>query len=99
MPNVPIKERKWTQYIAVAASLIERDEKCRDHAAALVSKRTKHFYATMPPEAFVEVNRREWEELHTRLNDGVPVPKSEQLPYFFGEAADWCDPIDAVLGA
>ena len=39
--------------------------------------RTKHFYRTMPPESFVAVNRREWEELHQRLN-GEPVPKDGQ---------------------
>ena len=37
--------------------------------------RTKHFYRTMPPKSFVAVNRREWEELHQRLNGGEPVPK------------------------
>ena len=39
-----------------------------------------------------QVNRREWEELHTRLNGGVPLPREQQLTYFFGDAAKWCEP-------
>ena len=70
----PVKLRKWTQYIAVAAQLIESDEACAKHAAEQVAKRTTHFYRTMPPATFVEVNRKEWEEIHTRLNGGVAVP-------------------------
>jgi len=95
----PVKLRKWTQYIGVGAQLIEHDTACAAHAADQVSSRTEHFYRTMPPAAFVEVNRKEWEELHTRLNGGVAVPKARQLPYAFGEAANWCAPAEAVLGA
>ena len=51
----------------------------------------------MPPAGFVAVNRQEWEELHTRLNNGVPVPKEKQLPYAFGDAAKWCLPAEQVL--
>ena len=99
-PNVakcPVKLRKWTQYIGVGAKLIDHDAACAAHAAQLVNDRTKHFYRTMPPTSFVEVNRKEWEELHTRLNGGVPVPKNHQLPYAFGAAADWCLPTAEVL--
>ena len=52
----------------------------------------------MPPASFVEVNRKEWEEIHTRLNGGVPVPQERQLPYSFGAAASWCAPAEEVLG-
>jgi methionine synthase II (cobalamin-independent) len=55
----PVKLRKWTQYIAVGAELIEKDAACKQHAASQVSERTKHFYRTMPPQSFVEVNRKE----------------------------------------
>ena len=87
------------RYIAVGAQLIENDKACAAHAAQLVADRTKHFYRTMPPATFVEVNRKEWEELHTRLNGGVPVPKERQLPYMFGAAATWCAPAEEILGA
>jgi len=95
----PVKLRKWTQYIAVGAELIEKDDACKKHAADQVSNRTVHFYKTMPPATFVEVNRKEWEEIHTRLNGGVPVPKDKQLRYEFGAAADWCSPAEAILTA
>merc|ERR1712064_25079 len=32
---------------------------------------------------YIEANKAEWIELHTRLNGGVPVPAEKQLPYFF----------------
>ena len=92
VPITNVKERKWTQYIAVANTLIENDPAMAQHVATQVSLRTEHFYRTMPPETFVEVNRKEWEELHTRLNNGVPLPEDKVLPYFFDEAPAWCGP-------
>ena len=98
--NVPItnvKERKWTQYIAVANTLIANDTVMAKHVSTQVSLRTEHFYRTMPPASFVAVNKKEWQELHTRLNGGVPVLPDAQLPYFFDEAASWCAPADQIL--
>ena len=43
--------------------------------------RTKHFWRTLPPTSFLSVNRKEWEELHQRLNGGVPVPQERHLSY------------------
>jgi hypothetical protein len=97
--TVNVKDRKWTQYIAAGETLMKNDAVIAGHVATQVSERTKHFYRTMPPTTFVEVNRKEWEELHTRLNDGVPVPKASQLPYMFGDAAKWCLPTEEILGA
>ena len=62
-----------------------------------MSLRTEHFYRTMPPASFVAVNKKEWQELHTRLNGGVPVLPGAQLPYFFDEAASWCAPAGEIL--
>ena len=95
----PVALRKWTQYIAVGSELIAKDPACAKHAADQVANRTTHFYRTMPPATFVQVNRAEWEEIHTRLNGGVAVPKEQQLPYAFGAAASWCAPADEILGA
>eukprot|EP00812_Abedinium_dasypus_P012881 NODE_6386_length_510_cov_479.610989.p2 GENE.NODE_6386_length_510_cov_479.610989~~NODE_6386_length_510_cov_479.610989.p2 ORF type:complete len:80 (+),score=20.61 NODE_6386_length_510_cov_479.610989:135-374(+) len=78
------------QYITSGFKLIESDTAIAAHARKQVDERTKHFWRTLPPKSFVEVNRKEWEEHHTRLNGGVPVPKSQQLPYFFDEAPKWC---------
>uniref|UniRef100_A0A7S3T906 Carrier domain-containing protein n=1 Tax=Emiliania huxleyi TaxID=2903 RepID=A0A7S3T906_EMIHU len=94
--RTPVSLRKWTQYIAVAQELIEKDTTMRGLAADQVRERTKHFYRTMSPEAFLEVNRLEWEELHERLN-GSPVSKDKQLPYLFGAAPSWCAPANEVL--
>jgi len=88
--SVPITERKWNQYIAAGFKLINSDEAIAKHARTQVDKRTAHFWRTLPPQSFVSVNKKEWEELHKRLNGGVPVPKEQQLPYFFDEAPDWC---------
>jgi hypothetical protein len=46
-----------------------------------VDARTKHFWRTLPPTSFLSVIRKEWEELHQRLNGGVPVPQERQLSY------------------
>ena len=97
VPITNVKERKWTQYIAVANTLIANDPAMAQHVSTQVSLRTEHFYRTMPPASFVEVNRKEWEEIHTRLNGGVPVPKERQLPYSFGAAASWCAPAEEVV--
>jgi len=98
VPVVPVKDRKWTQYIGVGADLIENDGAIAAHVATQVRDRTEHFYRTMPPEAFLRVNQREWEELHTRLNRGVPVPAEKRLAYPFPDAPSWCAPVDEVLG-
>jgi len=88
--SVPITERKWNQYIASGAKLIANDEGIAKHAREQVRLRTEHFWRTLPPQSFLKTNLKEWEELHQRLNNGVPVPKEKQLPYFFTEAPDWC---------
>jgi len=98
VPTTPLALRKWTQYIATSATLIKEDEAIKKVAADLVKKRTEHFYRTMPPRTFLEVNRKEWQELHTRLNGNVPLPAEKQLAYPFNEAAEWCLPLEAVLG-
>ena len=56
--RTPVSLRKWTQYIAVAQELIEKDTTMRGLAADQVRERTKHFYRTMSPEAFLEVCER-----------------------------------------
>ena len=99
VPSGPVSLRKWTQYIAVGANLIKHDDTIRKLVAAQVRDRTEHFYRTMPPRTFLEVNRKEWEEIHTRLNGGVALPAGKQLAYPFPEAAEWCLPAEAVLGA
>lgn len=98
VPSCPVKERKWMQYIAVGLKLIAADPTIERAVAEQVRTRTEHFYRTMPPKAFLDVNRREWEELHTRLNGGVALPAAKMLAYPFPDAPDWCAPAEEVLG-
>jgi len=94
VPVNKVENRKWSQYIAGSAKLIKASEAgipyFKDAATAQVDRRTQHFYKTLPPDAYVQANRQEWIELHTRLNGGKPVPTEKQLPYFFDDAALWC---------
>jgi hypothetical protein len=90
----PIEQRKWSKYIEASARLIKAKETgvpwFAEAAQKQVEARTNHFLTTLPPRAYVAANKLEWEELHTRLNGGVPVPAAKQLPYFFNDAASWC---------
>ena len=89
VPDVALSRRKWGDYIDAARHLT-RHAPIMKAAKAQVAQRTAHFRRTLPPEAYVASNAAEWEDLHRRLNGGVPVPKKHQLPYFFDDAAAWC---------
>ena len=91
VPATPIKLRKWSQYIASSLSLIAEDAAIANAARTQVVKRREHFERTMNPEAFLEVNRKEWVELHTRLNGNVPLDQKDMLPYFFEDGPKWCE--------
>jgi thioredoxin reductase len=80
--RVPLSKRVWSQYIATARRLCQADPRISTIARAQVDARTAHFMATLPPPAYEASNRQEWEDMHTTLNGGVPVPKEKQLPYF-----------------
>ena len=47
MPITNVKERKWTQYIAVANTLIENDPAMAQHVATQVSLRTELKFASL----------------------------------------------------
>merc|ERR1712151_1239346 len=95
LPTNHIDERKWSQYISSSDKLIKAKDIGIPYFAKAakdqVDRRTLHFNNTLPPKAYVEANELEWKELHTRLNGGVIVPPERQLPYFFKEAASWCE--------
>ncbi|CAE8688797.1 unnamed protein product [Polarella glacialis] len=96
LPTTKIQERKWSGFIAASSKLLKAKADgipyFADAAHNQVEKRTRHFYNTLPPVAYVKSNEAEWVELHTRLNGGKPVPPELQLPYFFKDAASWCEP-------
>lgn len=90
VPRVSIHDRKWTQYINAARRLIGAHPEVRGFADAQVAKRTAHLWGSYAPAEYVAANKREWVELHTRLNGGVALPDDQVLPYFFDAAASWC---------
>ncbi|CAE8620161.1 unnamed protein product [Polarella glacialis] len=96
LPTTKIQERKWSGFIAASSKLLKAKADgipyFADAAHNQVERRTRHFYNTLPPVAYVKSNEAEWVELHTRLNGGKPVPPELQLPYFFKDAASWCEP-------
>ena len=90
VPRASIHDRKWTQYINAARRLIANHPEVRGFADAQVAKRTAHLWGSYAPAEYVAANKREWVELHTRLNGGVALPDDQVLPYFFDAAASWC---------
>jgi 5-methyltetrahydropteroyltriglutamate--homocysteine methyltransferase len=85
----PLHDRKWTQYIGAARTLIKEHADVRAIANHQVDSRMVHFWGSYPPSDWVAMNKIEWSELHHRLA-GREVSESEQLPYFFDAAPAWC---------
>ncbi|KAJ8604901.1 hypothetical protein CTAYLR_004322 [Chrysophaeum taylorii] len=88
VPTHPVDDRKWSHYIQAARRLIKAFPRVRDLARDQVDDRTLHFWNTFPPQSWLGTNKRDWHELHTRLNNGVPV--DNELPYFFDDLPAWC---------
>ena len=91
MATSPLHDRKWTQYIGAARTLIKKHVQIRTIAQRQVDERTAHFWGSYAPADWVAMNRVEWAELHHRLA-GREVPVADQLEYFFDAAPAWCGP-------
>ena len=89
--TTPLHDRKWTQYIGAARTLIKEHPQVRTIAQRQVDDRTAHFWGSYAPADWVAMNRVEWAELHHRLA-GREVPVADQLEYFFDAAPAWCGP-------
>jgi hypothetical protein len=89
--TTPLHDRKWTQYIGAARTLIKEHPQVRTIAQRQVDDRTAHFWGSYAPADWVAMNRVEWAELHHRLA-GREVPVADQLEYFFNAAPAWCGP-------
>jgi len=100
LPTTRIQDR--SQFIASSSKLVKASAHgipyFAEAAHSQVERRTRHFYDTLPPVANVKANEAEWVELHMRLNGGTPVPPELQLPYFFKDAASWCEPRASLAG-
>jgi len=77
-----ISKRAWSQYISATLRLTKADSKINEIARSQIDRRTKRMMKHLPPAAYEASNRQEWTDLHTFLNNGVPVPVEKQLPYF-----------------
>jgi len=82
VPRHPITERKWSQYIAASLRITKADTKIGEIARSQIDRRTERMMKHLPPQAYELSNRQEWSDIHTFLNNGVPVPIEKQLPYF-----------------
>merc|ERR1719181_1795990 len=89
--TTPLHDRKWTQYIGAARTLIKEHPQVRTIARRQVDDRTAHFWGSYAPADWVAMNRVELAELHHRLA-GREVPVADQLEYFFDAAPAWCGP-------
>jgi len=77
-----ITKRVWSQYIRATLRITKADEKINEIARNQIDRRTERMMKHLPPQAYEAANRQEWSDLHTFLNNGVPVPVEKQLPYF-----------------
>jgi len=77
-----ITKRVWSQYIRATLRMTKADEKIKEIARNQIDRRTERMMKHLPPQAYEAANRQEWSDLHTFLNNGVPVPVEKQLPYF-----------------
>lgn len=80
--KLPIEDRKWTDYIKGAMSLIQKYPFIKEAANALVSQRTENFLETHDLKTYIAQNKREWIYLHELLS-GRPMKEEECLPYVF----------------
>lgn len=77
--EVPITERKWSDYITGTNVLLERVPAIATAASDQVRKRRDCFLAAHSIDEFKRENRREWEALHRHLAAWAPgIP---MLPY------------------
>jgi len=82
VPRFDITKRKWSQYIRASLRITKADEKMMKIARSQIDRRTERMMKHLPPQAYEAANRQEWKDIHTFLNNGVPVPVHKQLPYF-----------------
>ncbi len=84
---ISIEERKWSDYIAGAAALMNTYADIHEKARQQVSHRTKNFMEAHDLETYIAANKREWSDLHAFLA-GRPMKPEECLPYVFQKLID-----------
>ncbi len=85
--TIPIEDRKWSHYIAGAATLMKHYPDIYETAKKQVSERTNNFMEAHDLETYISANKREWMDTHSRLA-GRPMKTEECLPYLFQKLVD-----------
>ena len=85
--TIPIEDRKWSDYIAGAATLMKHYPDIYEAAGKQVSERTHNFIEAHDLETYIFANKREWIDTHSLLA-GKPMKAEECLPYVFQKLID-----------
>jgi hypothetical protein len=85
--TISIEDRKWSHYIAAAATLMKHYPDIYHAAKKQVAERTKNFMEAHDLETYVKANKREWIDTHSLLA-GKPMSAKECLPYLFQKLID-----------
>ena len=80
--RIPLKDRRWSQYIAGAMTLVNHFPDFHDIAQRQVVHRTDNFLEKHDLQTYIEENKREWIDLHAMLA-GKPLAEAECMPYVF----------------
>ena len=85
--TISIEDRKWSHYIAGAATLMKHYPDIYEAARKQVSERTHNFIEAHDLETYIFANQREWIDTHSLLA-GRPMKAEECLPYVFQKLID-----------
>jgi hypothetical protein len=80
--KISIENRRWSHYIAGAASLIKNYPNISKFANKQVEQRTKNFLESHDIETYISQNKREWIDTHSLLA-GKTMTEDECLPFIF----------------
>ncbi len=85
--TISIEDRKWSDYIAGAATLMKHYPDIYEAARKQVSERTHNFIEAHDLETYIFANIREWIDTHSLLA-GKQMKAEECLPYVFQKLID-----------
>ena len=85
--TIPLEDRKWSHYIAGAATLMKHYPDINKAARKQVSDRTRNFIEAHDLETYIVANKREWIDTHALLA-GKPMRAEACLPYLFQKLID-----------
>ncbi len=80
--TVAIQDRKWSDYISAAATLMNKYPDIHKKAKSQVAERTGNFMEAHDLQTYIAANRREWIDTHSLLA-GKSMKAEDCLPYVF----------------